>query len=141
VDAQPLYLSQVTISGQKKNVLYVCYGTRFRLRLRRRLRRGATGFVLVEDVNPRQQRNAERAGGRMCPGLARNWHHTATPVIDRTRNAIYSWRCRRAPLETYFQALHALDLTTGKELFWRPADDHGNLIPERATTAPAETSS
>ena len=45
---------------------------------------------------------------------------TATPVIDRTRNAIYVIAMSKNSGGSYFQRIHALDLSTGAELFSGP---------------------
>jgi hypothetical protein len=45
---------------------------------------------------------------------------TATPVIDRSRNSIYVVAMSKNSSGTYFQRIHALDLTTGQELFGGP---------------------
>jgi len=45
---------------------------------------------------------------------------TATPVIDRTRNAIYVIAMSKNASGSYFQRLHALNLSTGAELFAGP---------------------
>jgi hypothetical protein len=45
---------------------------------------------------------------------------TATPVIDRARNAIYVVAMSKNAGGTYFHRLHALNLSTGAELFSGP---------------------
>jgi hypothetical protein len=45
---------------------------------------------------------------------------TATPVIDRARNAIYVEAMSKDSAGNIFHRLHALDLTNGKELFGGP---------------------
>src|SRR6202030_4560009 len=42
---------------------------------------------------------------------------TSTPVIDRTRGAIYVVAVSKNAAGNYFHRIHALDLTSGKELF------------------------
>jgi len=45
---------------------------------------------------------------------------TSTPVIDRGRNAIYLVAMSKDSNGNYYQRLHALNLTTGQELFGGP---------------------
>ena len=45
---------------------------------------------------------------------------TSTPVIDRSRNAIYLVAVSKTSSGNYIHRIHALDLTTGKELFGGP---------------------
>jgi hypothetical protein len=47
---------------------------------------------------------------------------TATPVIDRARNAIYVVAMSKNSSGTYFHRIHALNLTTGAELFGGPTE-------------------
>src|SRR6266853_1638622 len=69
---------------------------------------------------------------RMCrfPAWARKtfctWQRSmaafspSTPIIDRTRGAIYVIAVSKDGGGNYFHRLHALDLTSGKELFGGP---------------------
>src|SRR5262249_33637511 len=45
---------------------------------------------------------------------------TSTPAIDRSHNAIYAVVMSKDASGNYFQRLHALNLTTGAELFGGP---------------------
>jgi hypothetical protein len=45
---------------------------------------------------------------------------TSTPVIDRGRNAIYFVAMSKDSLGNYYQRIHALNLTTGTEMFGGP---------------------
>lgn len=118
VDAQPLYLSGVAISGQgAHNMLYVVtehdsvYGFE-----------ADTGAVIWK--NPLLQNTGEvtsdtRGCGQVVPEIG----ITSTPVIDRSRGAIYVVAMSKhvvGSTTTYLQRLHALDITTGAELFGGP---------------------
>jgi hypothetical protein len=118
VDAQPLYLSNVTIPGQGVHaVLYVAT---------------EGGHVYAFDAisgqalwivslfppgeGPSDFRNCIE---EINPGIG----ITATPVIDRNmgpNGAIYLVAMSKDASGNYFQRLHALDVTTGAELFGGP---------------------
>src|ERR1700722_6044707 len=119
VDAQPLYLSGVAIAGQgTKNVLYVVTehdsvyafdadsvsGTSATILWHRSML--ATGETSSDDRNC----------GQGTPEIG----ITSTPVIDRTRNAIYLVAVSKTSSGNYVHRFHALDLTTGAELFGGP---------------------
>jgi len=119
VDAQPLYLSGVAIAGQgTKNVLYVVTehdsvyafdadsvsGTSATILWHRSML--ATGETSSDDRNC----------GQVTPEIG----ITSTPVIDRTRNAIYLVAVSKTSSGNYVHRFHALDLTTGAELFGGP---------------------
>jgi hypothetical protein len=116
VDAQPLYLSNVNIPGQgTHNVLYVVtehdsvYA--FDADSGTQLWRVST---LTAGETPSDDRNC----GQVSPEIG----ITATPVIDRTRGpngAMYLVEMSKNSAN-YFQRLHALDVTTGAELFGGP---------------------
>jgi hypothetical protein len=57
---------------------------------------------------------------RDCPSVTPDIGITATPVIDRSRGAIYVVAVSKDAAGNYYQRLHALDLTTGKELLGGP---------------------
>jgi hypothetical protein len=116
VDAQPLYLSNVLIPNKgTHDVLYVVteMDTVYAFD-------ATTGDVLW-------QTSALLAGetfsdDRGCSQVTPNIGITSTPVIDRTRGpngAIYLVAMSKKG-STYFQRLHALDITTGAELFGGP---------------------
>src|SRR5256886_2635935 len=119
VDAQPLYLSQVTIRGQKKNVLYVATEHDSVYAFDADSVSGATASSLWKTSTlGNGETPSDPVGG--CAQVSPEIGITATPVIDRTRNAIYLVAMSKSTAGTYFQRLHALDLTTGKELFGGP---------------------
>jgi hypothetical protein len=119
VDAQPLYLSNVAIPSQgNKNVLYVAteHGTVYAFDVDSV--NGTTSAFLWKATTPLSGETSsdDRGCGQVTPEIG----ITATPVIDRTRNAIYVIAMSKDANGNYFQRLHALDLTTGKELFGGP---------------------
>lgn len=118
VDAQPLYLSQVSVGGQMKNVLYVAteHGTVFAFDADSI--KGATSAFLwrTSTLGSGETPSDNRGCGQVTPEIG----ITATPVIDRTRNAIYVVAMSKNSSGNYFQRLHALDLSTGAELFGGP---------------------
>jgi hypothetical protein len=119
VDAQPLYLSQVSIGGQKKNVLYVATEHDSVYAFDADSISGATASLLWKTSTlGNGETPSDPVGG--CAQVSPEIGITATPVIDRTRNAVYVVAMSKNTAGTYFQRLHALDLTTGKELFGGP---------------------
>jgi hypothetical protein len=118
VDAQPLYLSQVTIGGQKKNVLYVATEHGSVYAFDADSINGTTSAFLwkTSTLGGGETTSDNRGCGQVSPEIG----ITATPVIDRSRNAIYVIAMSKNSSGTYFHRLHALDLTTGQELFGGP---------------------
>jgi hypothetical protein len=118
VDAQPLYLSQVTIGGQKKNVLYVAteHGSVYAFDADSINGMTSTSLWKISTLGSGETTSDNRGCGQVSPEIG----ITATPVIDRSRNAIYVVAMSKNSSGTYFQRIHALDLTTGQELFGGP---------------------
>jgi hypothetical protein len=118
VDAQPLYLSQVTITGQKKNVLYVAteHGSVYAFDADSINGMTSTFLWKTSTLGSGETTSDNRGCGQVSPEIG----ITATPVIDRSRNAIYVVAMSKNSSGTYFQRIHALDLTTGQELFGGP---------------------
>ena len=117
VDAQPLYLSAVSIPGQDvHNVLYAAteHDSVYAFD-------AATGTVLwqVSLVGAGENTSDDRGCSQITPEIG----ITATPVIDPSRGpngALYAIAMSEDNSGNYFQRLHALDLTTGAELFGGP---------------------
>jgi hypothetical protein len=116
VDAQPLYLANVNIAGQgAHDVLYVVteHDSVYAFD-------AANGTVLwhVSLLGFGETTSDARSCSQVTPEIG----ITATPVIDRTRGpngAIYVIAMSKNG-GTYFQRLHALDVTSGAELFGGP---------------------
>ena len=118
VDAQPLYLSSLTIGGQKRNVLYVAteHGSVYAFDADTINGTTSTSLWTTSTLGGGETTSDNRGCGQVSPEIG----ITATPVIDRTRNAIYVITMSKSSVGTYFQRIHALDLTTGVELFGGP---------------------
>ena len=118
VDAQPLYLSQVTINGQKKNVLYVAteHGSVYAFDADSINGTTSTFLWKTTTLGSGETTSDNRGCGQVSPEIG----ITATPVIDRGRNAIYVVAMSKNSSGSYFQRLHALNLSTGAELFSGP---------------------
>jgi len=118
VDGQPLYLSQVTIGGQNKNVLYAVTEHGSVYAFDADSINGMTSAFLwkTSTLGSGETTSDARGCGQVSPEIG----ITATPVIDRTRNAIYVIAMSKNSGGSYFQRIHALDLSTGAELFSGP---------------------
>lgn len=118
VDAQPLYLSNLTIGGQKKNVLFVAteHGSVYAFDADSINGTTSTSLWKASTLGSGETTSDNRGCGQVSPEIG----ITATPVIDRTRNAIYVVAMSKNSSGNYFQRIHALDLTTGAELFGGP---------------------
>jgi len=116
IDAEPLYASNVLINGVSRNVLYVVSehdtiyafdadsGTQL-----------WTATALLQGENPSEAVNG-------CSQISPQIGITNTPVIDRNRGAIYFVAMSKDSNSAYHQRLHALDITTGAELFGGPVE-------------------
>ena len=119
VDAQPLYLSNVSIPGQgMKNVLYVAteHGSVFAFDADSVSGNTTTPLWMVSTQLPGEVPSDDRGCGQVTPEIG----ITSTPVIDRGRGAIYVVAVSKDSSGNYFHRIHALDLGTGKELFGGP---------------------
>jgi hypothetical protein len=117
VDAQPLYLSAVAMPGRgSPNVLYVAteHDSVYAFNAD-----ASTVLWQVSLLGPGEA----TSDGRGCSQVAPEIGITSTPVIDRARGpngAIYVAAMSKTGAGQYVQRLHALDLTTGGELFGGP---------------------
>ena len=118
VDAQPLYVSSLTIAGVSHNVIYTAT-------------ENDSVYAFDADTGAQLWKVSaflpgETAGsitpldcGQITPSVG----VTATPVIDRNsgpHGTIYLVAMSEDALGNYYQRLHALDLTTGAEEFGGP---------------------
>jgi len=118
VDAQPLYVSSVTIPGLgPRNVLYV-------------VTENDSAYAFDAD-NGAQYWYTSLLGGsetasdaRGCDQVTPTIGATATPVIDVSKNVLFTVAMTKDTLGHYHHRLHALDLTTGAELFGGPQEVH-----------------
>src|SRR5258707_11757250 len=119
VDAQPLYLSNVSITGVgSKSVPVVAteHGSVYAFE---------ADSVSGTAVKPLWQISAQLSGevpsdDRGCGQVTPEIGITSTPVIDRARPAIYVVSVSKDASGNYFHRIRALDLTSGKELFGGP---------------------
>jgi hypothetical protein len=117
VDAQPLYLSGVAIPGQgTHNILYVAteHDSVYAFD-------ASTAAVLwrVSMLGPGET----TSDGRGCSQVVPEIGITSTPVIDRSQaphGVIYVAAMSKNGAGIYAQRLHALDVTSGAELFGGP---------------------
>ena len=119
VDAQPLYASQVAIPGQgTHNVLYVA------------TEHDSVYAFDADNGAQLWQVSALEAGettsdARGCTQVIPEIGITATPVIDRSsgpNGTIYIVAMTKDASGAYHQRLHALDITTGAEVFGGPTE-------------------
>jgi len=116
VDAQPLYLSQLTISSAAHNVVYVA--TEADSVYAFDSDSGATLWHV--SLLPSGETLSDTHG---CDQVTPAIGITSTPVIDRTagpNGALYVVAMSKDATAAYHQRLHALDVTTGAELFGGP---------------------
>ena len=119
VDAQPLYLSAVTIPGQgTKNVLYVVteHDSVYAFDADSVTSTSATTLWHSSVLAAGETSSDDRGCGQVTPEIG----ITSTPVIDRTRNAMYLVAVSKTSVGSYVHRFHALNLTTGAELFGGP---------------------
>jgi outer membrane protein assembly factor BamB len=118
VDAQPLYLSAVTISGVAHNVLIVAteHGTVYAFD-------SDTGANLwhITTLKSGETTSDDRGCGQVSPEIG----ITSTPVAFRPKTGnpvIYVVAMSKDSSGGYHQRLHALDATSGAELHKGPVD-------------------
>jgi len=122
VDAQPLYLSGVAVPNVgTKNVLYVVTEHDSVYAFDADSVNGNTSAFLwkVSLLGTTETTSDDRGCGQVSPEIG----ITSTPVIDLTRGphgAMYVVAMSKDSSGNYFQRLHALDVTTGAELFGGP---------------------
>ena len=117
IDAQPLYLSQVSIPGKgKHNVVYT-------------VTENDSVYAFDADAGTQLWQVSVLGKGESpsddqgCSQISPQIGITSTPVIDRAsgpHGTIYVVAMSKNS-STYFQRIHALDMTTGKEEFGGPA--------------------
>ncbi len=138
VDAQPLYLSAVAISGQgTKNVLYVVteHDSVYAFDADSVSGTSATTLWHSSMLAAGETSSDDRNCGQVTPEIG----ITSTPVIDRTRNAIYLVAVSKTSGGNYIHRFHALDLTTGSGTLRRTDHHHRDISRDQARTAPTET--
>ncbi|MFM0557331.1 PQQ-binding-like beta-propeller repeat protein [Paraburkholderia sediminicola] len=118
VDAQPLYVSNLSIGGVTHNVVYV-------------VTEHGSVYAFDADSNAQLwQRSLLGAGettsdDRHCGQITPEIGITATPVIDRARGAngaLYAVAMSKDASGGIHQRLHAVDLATGVEMLGGPSE-------------------
>ena len=123
IDGQVLYLGQISISGQMKNVIYFATENDEVYAVDADSISGSTATILWSaTLVPSGEAPAtdEQQGGT-CGNVSPTGIE-GTPVIDRGRNAIYVVTKTMSTTTNTTQVfrIHALNLTTGSELFGGP---------------------
>jgi len=115
VDAEPLYLSQLAVAGANHNVVFIAteHDSVYAFD-------SDTGVQLwkVSLLGSGETTSDDRGCSQVSPEIG----ITSTPVMDRTAGAhgiLYAVAMSKNG-STYFQRLHALDVTTGAELLGGP---------------------
>ena len=119
VDGQPLLLSNLTMPGVgNKNVLYAVTenDSIFAFDADTITSSGGTTLWQTSALGSGETPSDNRGCGQVTPQIG----ITSTPVIDRSRNAIYVVAMSKDSNGNYHQRLHALNLTNGQELFGGP---------------------
>jgi Immunoglobulin I-set domain len=119
VDGQPLLLSNLAIPGKgNKNVLYAVteHDSIYAFDADSITSSGGTVLWQISVLGSGETTSDNRGCSQVTPEIG----ITSTPVIDRSRNAIYVVAMSKDSKGNYYQRLHALDLATGKELFGGP---------------------
>ena len=118
VDAQPLYVYQLPIGSGARNVLFV-------------VTEHDSAYAFDADAGTLLWRVSTLLPGetasdpRLCDVIEPEIGITSTPVIDRQKGpngAMYLVAWSKDSGGNYHQRLHALDLTTGAELFAGPTE-------------------
>jgi len=118
VDAQPLYLSQLSIAGTAHNVVFVAteHDSVYAF--------DANSGAVLWHVS--MLKAGESTSGSLgCSQVVPEIGVTATPVIDRSAGAhgtIFVVAMSLDASSAYHQRLHALDITTGAELLGGPTE-------------------
>jgi len=116
IDAQPLYLSSITIAGATHNALFA-------------VTENDSVYAFDADTGASLWQVSLLESGetpsdtRRCSQITPEIGITSTPVIDRSsgpHGTIYVVAMSKNSAGTYFQRLHALDLSTGNEEFGGP---------------------
>jgi hypothetical protein len=118
VDAQPLYLSQLTVQGAAHNVVYAAteHNSVFAFDADTGTKLWQVSLLMSGD---------SPSDSHTCGQIAPEIGVTSTPVIDRSAGAngtMYVVAMTKDTSGNYHQRLHALDITTGAELLSGPTE-------------------
>ena len=119
VDAEPLYVANLIIGGQLRNVLYA-------------VTEHDSVFAFDADTGDQLWKNSILGSGettadftKACGQIVPEIGITATPVIDRKQGAngtLFAVGMSKDSSGAYHHRLHALDLTTGAEISGSPTE-------------------
>jgi hypothetical protein len=118
VDAQPLYLSQLTVAGASHNVVFVATENN-------------SVYAFDSDTGATLWQVSLTASGETtsdihsCSQVSPQIGITSTPVIDRSAGAhgtVFAVAMTKDAAGNYHQRLHALDVTTGAEMTGSPKE-------------------
>jgi hypothetical protein len=118
VDAQPLYLANVIIGGQFRNVLYVAT-------------EHDSVYAFDADNGTQLWKSSILGSGETtsddhgCSQITPEIGITSTPVIDRKQGpngTLFTIGMSKDATGSYHQRLHALDITTGAEITGSPSE-------------------
>jgi hypothetical protein len=115
VDAQPLYLSHLTLGSSVHNVVFIAteHGSVYAVDADSGATLWHASVLLPGEVT---------SDTRGCDQVSPEIGITATPVIDRAHGVIYVVAMSKDSSAIYHQRLHALDVATGAELFAGPKE-------------------
>ena len=130
VDAQPLYMSQLTISGAAHNVVFVAteHDSVYAFDV------DSGGILWTVSLLGSGEAPSDTLG---CYQVVPEIGITSTPVIDRAGGAhgiIYVVAMSKDGSSAYHQRLHALDLTTGAEMLGGPVEIAATFNPGVGTS-------
>jgi hypothetical protein len=118
VDAQPLYLANVTAGGKLRNVLYVAteHDSVYAFDADSGAQIWKTSVIETGETT-----SDDRGCGQVTPEIG----ITSTPVIDRQQGpngTLFAIGMTKDASGNYHQRLHALDVTTGAEISGSPTE-------------------
>jgi hypothetical protein len=116
VDAQPLYVYHLLVGGQPQNTMFAVteHGSAYAFN-----DDAGTQTWQVSTIPPGETASDNRGCTQVTPEIG----ITSTPVIDRSRGpngAMYLVAMSKDSSGNYHQRVHALDLSSGAELFGGP---------------------
>jgi hypothetical protein len=123
IDGEVLYVGQISISGQMKNVIYFATENGTLYAVDADSITGSTATVLWStSLIPSGEAPALREQTGATCGNITTTGVLGTPVVDRGRNAIYAVAKSMSTTTntSQFFRIHALDLATGNELYGGP---------------------
>lgn len=130
VDAQPLYLSQLTVGGALRNVVFVATENDSVYAFDAD---SGAGLWHVSLLKSGENTSDTHGCGQIEPSIG----ITSTPVIDRSagpHGTLYVVAMSLDSSSAYHQRLHALDVTTGAEMPGSPMEITGSFTNAGGTT-------